>query len=156
MISCKRNRSSVASAVLRAAEAVVFVDVSMDLVRRGGCVKVDVTWDFARFVVDSSDQCCEERRDNWSRLGPPIVHGQRTAEEGPDGNRPREHDLRRCEAVGQTLIYKCMPDGAHDQPRSVESSRQAFRRMPNASFVRVMNTTDHSFSRSVQAFRGIS
>jgi hypothetical protein len=100
-ISRKRNRSSVASAVLRAAEAVVLVDVSMDLVRRGGCVEVNVTWDFARFVVDSSDQCCEERRNEWSRLGLTSVHGQRSAEEGPDGNHSREHGLRRCEAVGQ-------------------------------------------------------
>jgi hypothetical protein len=42
-ISRRRNGSWIASAVLRATEVVVLVDVSMGLVRRGGCVKVGVT-----------------------------------------------------------------------------------------------------------------
>jgi hypothetical protein len=90
-ISRKRKMSSIASAVLRVAEAVVLVlvDVSMSLVRRSGCVKVDVSWDFARFTVGFANGCNAYRR---------IVKGPPKKVLPP---RPCEHGLRRCQDVGQ-------------------------------------------------------
>jgi hypothetical protein len=101
-ISRKRKMSSIASAVLRVAEAVVLVlvDVSMSLVRRSGCVKVDVSWDFARFTVGFANGCNEGRRKQWGRLGLTGVQedSQRTAEEGPPPSSMRAWpaEMSRC------------------------------------------------------------